>query len=110
MDESTSPSQMRVLAESNLQRANDRLSKRLSRDRNNLSFRTISLSGDSTPKVVASVLESTVEKFIEMRMTPENTNKIGKVKEIMRTLFRTSYPFALIFLTIAKTGTSVYIQ
>ena len=108
MADMVSTSQRRWIAETNFRCSRDRLQRRLSR---NITpeIQSIMLNSESNDvEAMAAELESVIEQFINSRNRPVITDKLGKVKEIMLTWVRASYPFLQIFVSASKTASSMY--
>jgi hypothetical protein len=65
-------------------------------------------SGSNDVESMAAELEFVMGQFIDKRNRPAITDKLGKVKEIMLTWVRASYPFLQVFLSASKTASSMY--
>jgi hypothetical protein len=59
-------------------------------------------------EAMAAELESVMGQFMSRRNRPVIADKLGKVKEIMLTWVRASYPFLQIFVSASKTVSSMY--
>lgn len=97
----------RKTAEANLRRAVDRLQKTLSRDSTDYpdGFKIdVAITDTETVESMAANLDVAVEDLIKRRNAARGT---GRVKEFLTAWFRASYPFAQIFLAVARTGSSV---
>ena len=68
----------------------------------------MSYTGSQDIEAMAAEVETVLGQFISRRNRPVITDKLGKVKEIMLTWVRASYPFLQVFVAASKTASSMY--
>jgi len=94
------------MAQANFRNAKERLQKRMVLPATGMDFCFVTTGG--TVESMAADLEAAVDNLIAMRnLSCKDRTRTGKAKEIMRSLFRATYPFINIFLAAGTTGSSV---